>query len=152
MKSQKIHILQKIWKIKRYTFNTVNDGAGKIVGRVNFVFVSCGRMGLGFASINSRIPHTTIVWKHVHFGSDRTFLTRLSSLYHLGPKFQIQFHRVGPIFGIGPKVKIKNQKKYLIAHIFLTTGFWGKEAWRPTPKWNTRFFFAFSKRNKLWLP
>ena len=90
-----------------HTFNTVNDGAGKIVGRVNFVFVSCGRMGLGFASINSRIPHTTIVRKHVHFGSDRTFLTRLRSFYHLGPKFQIQFHRVGPIFGIGPKVKIE---------------------------------------------
>ena len=35
---------------------------------------------------------------------------------------------------------------------FLTTGFWGKEAWRPTPKWNTRFFFAFSKRTQLWLP
>ena len=34
----------------------------------------------------------------------------------------------------------------------LTTGFWGKEAWCPTPKWNTRFFFAFSKRNQLWLP
>ena len=33
----------------------------------------------------------------------------------------------------------------------LTTGFWGKEAWRPTPKWNTRFFFAFSKRTQLWL-
>ena len=30
--------------------------------------------------------------------------------------------------------------------IWLTTGFWGKEAWRPTPKWNTRFFVAFSKR------
>ena len=26
-----------------------------------------------------------------------------------------------------------------------TTGFWGKEAWRPTPKWNTRFFFVFPK-------
>ena len=25
----------------------------------------------------------------------------------------------------------------------LTTGFWGKEAWRPTPKWNTSFFFHF---------
>ena len=24
--------------------------------------------------------------------------------------------------------------------------------WRPTPKWNTRFFFAFSKRTQLWLP
>jgi hypothetical protein len=34
----------------------------------------------------------------------------------------------------------------------LTTGFWGKEAWRPTPKWNTRFFIAFSKRTQLWLP
>ena len=34
----------------------------------------------------------------------------------------------------------------------LTTGFWGKEAWRPTPKWNTRIFFAFSKRTRLWLP
>ena len=32
-----------------------------------------------------------------------------------------------------------------------TTGFWGKEAWRPTSKWNTRFFFAFSKRTQLWL-
>ena len=31
----------------------------------------------------------------------------------------------------------------------LTTGFWGKEAWRPTPRWNTRFFFAFSKRTQL---
>ena len=29
----------------------------------------------------------------------------------------------------------------------LTTGFWGKEAWRPITKWNTRFFFAFSKKN-----
>ena len=38
------------------------------------------------------------------------------------------------------------KKKYL----FLT-GFWGKEAWRPPPKWNTRFFFAFSKRTRLWL-
>ena len=27
-----------------------------------------------------------------------------------------------------------------------------KEAWRPTPKWNTRFFFAFSERTQLWLP
>ena len=25
--------------------------------------------------------------------------------------------------------------------IILTTGFWGKEAWCPTPKWNTRWFF-----------
>ena len=33
----------------------------------------------------------------------------------------------------------------------LSTGFWGKEAWHPTPKWNTRFFFAFSKRTQLWL-
>ena len=33
----------------------------------------------------------------------------------------------------------------------LTTGFWGKEAWRPPTKWNTRFFFAFSKRTQLWL-
>ena len=31
----------------------------------------------------------------------------------------------------------------------LTTGFWGKEAWGPTQKWNTRFFFAFSKRIQL---
>ena len=30
--------------------------------------------------------------------------------------------------------------------------FLGKEAWRPPPKWNTRFFFAFSKRTQLWLP
>ena len=36
--------------------------------------------------------------------------------------------------------------------ILLTTGFREKEAWRPTPKWNTRFFFAFSKRTQLWLP
>ena len=28
--------------------------------------------------------------------------------------------------------------------IHLTTGFWGKEAWCPPSKWNTRFFFAFS--------
>ena len=28
----------------------------------------------------------------------------------------------------------------------LTTGFWGKEAWNPPPKWNTSFSFAFSKR------
>ena len=28
---------------------------------------------------------------------------------------------------------------------YLTTGFWGKEAWRLTPKWNTTFFFAFFK-------
>ena len=34
----------------------------------------------------------------------------------------------------------------------LTTGFGGKEAWRPTLKWNTRFFFAFSKKTQLWLP
>ena len=34
----------------------------------------------------------------------------------------------------------------------LTTGFLWKEAWRPSPKWNTRFFFAFSKRTQLWLP
>ena len=34
----------------------------------------------------------------------------------------------------------------------LTTGFWGKEVWDPTPKWNTRFFFAFFKRTQLWLP
>ena len=34
----------------------------------------------------------------------------------------------------------------------LTTGFWGKEAWCPAPKWNTRFFFAFSKRTQIWLP
>ena len=37
-------------------------------------------------------------------------------------------------------------------YFYLTTGFWGKEAWRPTPKWNTRFFFAFSNRTQLWLP
>ena len=36
--------------------------------------------------------------------------------------------------------------------IALTTDFLGKEAWRPTPKWNTKFFFAFSKRTQLWLP
>ena len=33
----------------------------------------------------------------------------------------------------------------------LTTGVWGKEAWCPSPKWNTRIFFAFSKRTQLWL-
>ena len=32
-----------------------------------------------------------------------------------------------------------------------TTGFLGKEAWRPPPKWNTRFFFVFSRRTQLWL-
>ena len=37
-------------------------------------------------------------------------------------------------------------------NFYLTTGFWGKEAWRPPPNWNTRFFFAFSKRTQLWLP
>ena len=40
----------------------------------------------------------------------------------------------------------------MIDGILLTTGFWGKEAWRPPSKWNTRFFFAFSKRTQLWLP
>ena len=34
----------------------------------------------------------------------------------------------------------------------LTDHLRGKEAWRPTPKWNTRFFFAFSGRTQLWLP
>ena len=43
----------------------------------------------------------------------------------------------------------KKNKKNTLA---LTTGFWGKEAWHPTPKWNTRFFFAFSKWTQLWLP
>ena len=44
------------------------------------------------------------------------------------------------------------KKAVALLNFCLTTGFWGKEAWRPTPKWNTRFFFAFSKRNQLWLP
>ena len=39
----------------------------------------------------------------------------------------------------------KIQKKYYCNFwkyhgILLTTGFWGKEAWCPTLKWNTRFF------------
>ena len=37
------------------------------------------------------------------------------------------------------------QNKNNIMFYLLTTGFWGKEAWRPTPKWNTRFFFHFPK-------
>ena len=150
MKSQKIHILQKIWKIKRYTFNTVNDGAGKIVGRVNFVFISCGRMCLGFASINSRIPHTTIVWKHVHFGSDRTFLTRLRSIYHLGPKFQIQFHRVGPIFGIGPKVKIKS-KEVLDSTYFLNNRFLRERGMASNPKMEYQVLLCIFQTKLLWL-
>ena len=36
-----------------------------------------------------------------------------------------------------------------IRNFELTTGFWGKEAWRLTPKWNTRFSFAFSKRTNF---
>ena len=35
--------------------------------------------------------------------------------------------------------------------MILTRGFWGKEAWRPPPKWNTRFFFVCSKRTQLYL-
>ena len=35
--------------------------------------------------------------------------------------------------------------------ILLTSGFSEKEPLRPTPEWNTRFFFAFSKRTQLWL-
>ena len=47
----------------------------------------------------------------------------------------------------------RNSPRYRIVTVsHLTTGFWGKEAWCPTPKWNTRFFFAFSKRTQLWLP
>ena len=42
-------------------------------------------------------------------------------------------------------------KLWISYYSWLTTGFWGKEAWRPTPKWNTRFFFSFSKRTQLWL-
>ena len=34
----------------------------------------------------------------------------------------------------------------LLTYSGLTAGFWGKEAWRPPPKWNTRFFFAFSMK------
>mgnify|MGYP006864021870 CR=1 FL=1 len=34
----------------------------------------------------------------------------------------------------------------------LTCLIFKEEAFRPTPKWNTRFFFAFSKRTQLWLP
>ena len=33
-----------------------------------------------------------------------------------------------------------------LCSFLLKTGFWGKEAWRPPSKWNTRLFFAFSKR------
>ena len=34
----------------------------------------------------------------------------------------------------------------------VTTGFWGKEAWHLPQKWNTRVFFAFSKRTQPCLP
>ena len=45
------------------------------------------------------------------------------------------------------KDKKTNFKLSLFSHNsnHLTTGFWGKEAWRPPPKWNTRFSLHFLK-------
>ena len=37
----------------------------------------------------------------------------------------------------------QNLSKKVLRWGLLTTGFWGKGAWHPTTKWNTRFFFAF---------
>ena len=52
-------------------------------------------------------------------------------------------------FIIAVKSLSKSMAILVMEFLSLTTGFWGKQAWRPPSKWNTMFFFAFSKRNQL---
>ena len=57
--------------------------------------------------------------------------------------------------GYGESRHTKNRYEIMYNSYFktlpLTTGFWGKEEWRQPSKWNTRFFFAFSKRDHSYI-
>ena len=105
----------------------------------------------------SRLSHSTsfLFWSwwgffclHCIFvsGKNSTLLNNILRNFQVGTLLQIS------MLIRKRRVRCMRMQNGFSPIVSLTTGFWGKEAWRPTPKWNTRFFFAFSKRTQLWLP
>ena len=86
---------------------------------------------------------------------------KVTSIVEMWPKYYFEYHdQTFCIFIFFPPLNNIYVATDTLLHFTrlrfllptLTTGFWGKEAWRPHPKWKTRFFSAFSKITQLWLP
>jgi len=59
------------------TLHTVNNGTGKVISGINFVFVSSSRVRLWLASVYGRISHAAIVRLHVNLGSHCALSSRV---------------------------------------------------------------------------
>ena len=66
----------------------------------------------------------------------------LDSGQDLNFRFDIQTQASWRVKKLGPLTTLVPP-----SYLYLTTGFLGKEAWRPTPKWNNRVFFCIFQKN-----
>jgi len=81
------------------SLNAVDNGASKVVCRVDLVLGASAGVWLGFTAVDGRVAHTAVQRLHVNLSANSTLGAELCPILHLVPPGQVFLHAVVSVSG-----------------------------------------------------